>query len=82
MGENIAGDVYIGSGETDAMTRTAAVIRAERYGPQRSCVPTAHAPSGIRTGRCLEEIPGLLCRRRTVPFPVAGSASNMISPGP
>ena len=27
MGENIAGDVYIGSGETDAMNRIAAVIR-------------------------------------------------------
>ena len=30
MGENIAGDVYIGSGETDAMTRIAAVIREIR----------------------------------------------------
>jgi len=27
MGENIAGDVYIGSGETDAMNRIAAIIR-------------------------------------------------------
>ena len=30
MGENIAGDVYIGSGETDAMNRIAAVIREIR----------------------------------------------------